>query len=82
MERPHHINPITKLWENLGCNALLNKLLEFMKFAQIVVTAILGFGKNERTLSTYSFVKNKVKKQSHTLTIQLPKHNIKFEKTT
>ena len=62
MDLPHDVNPVTKLWQKLGCNALLlNKLSEFMKLAQIAVTAILGSCEDERTFSTLSFVKNKVR---------------------
>jgi hypothetical protein len=43
MEQPHTVNPVTKLWQKLGCNALLlSKLSEYMKLAQIAVTAVLG----------------------------------------
>lgn len=62
MERPGDVNPVTTLWQKLGCNALLlNKLSEYMKLAQIAVTAILGFVEDERTFSTLSFLKNKVR---------------------
>jgi hypothetical protein len=61
MEQPHILNPVTKLWQKLGCNAfLLSKLLEYMKVAHIAVTAVLGSYEDERTFSTLSFVKNKV----------------------
>jgi hypothetical protein len=61
MEQPHTLNLVTKLWQKLGCNALLlSKLSEYMKVAQIAVTAVLGSYEDERTFSTLSFVKNKV----------------------
>jgi hypothetical protein len=61
MEQPHILNLVTKLWQKLGCNALLlSKLLEYMKVAQIVVTAMLGSCEDERMFSTLSFMKNKV----------------------
>jgi hypothetical protein len=62
MEQPHTVNPVTKLWQKLGCNALLlSKLSEYMKLAQIAVTAVLGSCEDERTFSTLAFVKNKVR---------------------
>ena len=39
---------------------LLNKISEYIKLAQIAVTAVLGSCEDERTFSTLSFVKNKV----------------------
>jgi hypothetical protein len=62
MEQPHTLNPVTKLWQKLGCNALLlSKLSEYMKLAHIAVTAVLGSCEDERTFSTLSFVKSKVR---------------------
>jgi hypothetical protein len=62
MEQPHTLNPVTKLWQKLGCNALLlSKLSEYMKLAHIAVTAMLGSCEDERTFSTLSFVKSKVR---------------------
>jgi len=62
MELPHDVNLVTRLWQQPGCNALLlNKLNEFMKLAHIAVTAILGSCEDERTFSTLSFMKNKVR---------------------
>ena len=64
MEPPHTLNPVTKLWQKLGCNALLlSKLSEYMKLAHIIVTALMGSCEDERIFSTLSFVKNKVKNQ-------------------
>jgi hypothetical protein len=40
---------------------LLSKLSEYMKLAQIAVTAVLGSCEDERTFSTLSFVKSKVR---------------------
>jgi hypothetical protein len=60
MEQPHTLNLVTKLWQKLGCNALLlSKLSEYMKVAQIAVTAVLGSCEDERTFSTLSFVKKR-----------------------
>jgi hypothetical protein len=57
MEQPHTVNPVTKLWQKLGCNALLlSKLSEYMKLAQIAVTAVLGSCEDKRTFSTLAFV--------------------------
>ena len=66
MEEPNSSNLVTKMWQKLGCNAfLLSKLNEYMKLAKIVVTAVLGSCKDERTFSTLSFMKSKFWNQLH-----------------
>jgi hypothetical protein len=62
MEQPYTLNPVTKLWQKLGCNALLlNKLSEYIKLAQIAITVVLGSYEDEITFSTLSFMKSKVR---------------------
>lgn len=62
MEEPHDVNPITKLWTRVGQNALmLNRLSEYIKIAEIAITAVLGSVEDERTFSTLSFVKSKLR---------------------
>jgi hypothetical protein len=62
MEQPYTLNPVTKLWQKFGCNALLlNKLSEYIKLAQIAITIVLGYYEDERTFSTLSFMKSKVR---------------------
>ena len=62
MEQPHIVNMVIKLWQKLGCNALLlNKLSEYIKLAQIATIVVLGSCEDERTFSTLLFLKSKVK---------------------
>jgi hypothetical protein len=61
MEEPRDRNPVTKLWEKIGNNALmLNRLSEFFKIADITMTTILGSVEDERTFSMLGFMKNKL----------------------
>jgi len=62
MQEPRDQNPLTKLWLRIGQNALmLNRLSEFFKVAEIAITAVLGSVANERTFSTLSFMKSKLR---------------------
>jgi hypothetical protein len=62
MEAPHDVNPVTKLWQRLGCNDLLvSRLSEYMRLAEIAIMAVLGSTEDERTFSNFAFVKNKVR---------------------
>jgi hypothetical protein len=66
MECPDSVNPVTKVWQKLGCNALLlSKLSEYMKLAEVAVTVVLGSCEDERTFSTLSFMKSKVRNRLH-----------------
>jgi hypothetical protein len=66
IETPNSVNPVTKVWQKLGYNALLlSKLSEYTKLAEIAVTVVLGSCKDERTFSTLSFIKNKIRNQLH-----------------
>jgi hypothetical protein len=66
MEKLDSSNPVTKMWQKLGCNAfLLSKLSEYMKLTKIAVTVVLGSCEDERTFLTLSFMKNKVRNQLH-----------------
>jgi hypothetical protein len=61
MEVPIGKNPISKLWQKLGCNTLLlSKLLKFMKLFEIVITTSCSSYKDERIFSNLAFVKNRV----------------------
>lgn len=40
---------------------MLNRLSEFIKVAEVAITAILGSVEDERTFSTLSFMKSKVR---------------------
>jgi hypothetical protein len=62
MEALHDVNPVTKLWQRLGYNGLLvSRLFEYMRLAEIAITAVLGSVEDERTFSNLAFVKNKVR---------------------
>lgn len=62
MEEPRDQNPVTKLWVKVGQNALmLNRLSEFIKVAEIAITAVLGSVEDERTFSTLGFMKSKLR---------------------
>ena len=62
MEEPKDENPLTKVWVRIGKNALmLSHLLEYIKVAEIVVAAVLGSVEDERTFSTLSFMKSKLR---------------------
>jgi hypothetical protein len=60
MECPDSVNPVTKVWQKLGCNALL-----LTKLAEVAMTAVLGSCKDERTFFTLSFMKSKVRNRLH-----------------
>jgi hypothetical protein len=62
MEEPRDKNLVSKLWQKVGQNALmLSRLSEFIKLAEIAVTATLGSVEDERTFSTLGFMKSKVR---------------------
>jgi hypothetical protein len=66
MECPDSINPVTKVWQKLGCKALLlSKLSEYMKLAEVAGTVVLGSCEDERMFSTFSFMKDKVRNRLH-----------------
>lgn len=55
MEEPHDQNLVTKLWTWVGQNApMLNWLSEFIKVAEVAITAFFGSVEDERTFSTLS----------------------------
>ena len=55
------MNPITKLWQILGSNALLiHSFLEYFKVAKKVMTIALGFVKDDRAFSIVGFVNGKL----------------------
>jgi hypothetical protein len=62
MEEPRDRNPLTKLWQKVSQNSLMVQCLsEFIKAAEIAVTAILGSVEDERTFSTLGFMKSKLR---------------------
>jgi hypothetical protein len=62
MEEPWDRNPLTKLWQKVSQNSLMVQCLsEFMKLAEIAVTAVFGSVEDERTFSTLGFMKSKLR---------------------
>jgi hypothetical protein len=62
MEEPRDLNPMSKLWRTVGQNSLmLSRLSEWIKVAELAVTAVLGSVEDERTFSSLSFMKSKVR---------------------
>jgi hypothetical protein len=62
MEEPRDRNPPTKLWQKVSQNTLMTqRLSEFIKMAEIAVTAVLGSVEDERTFSTLAFMKSKLR---------------------
>jgi hypothetical protein len=59
---PYDQNPVTKLWQKLGCNGLLlSKLSEFIQLAEIAITTVLGSVEDERTFSSLKFIKSRLR---------------------
>ena len=56
------LNPLTRLWRRVEASGLLwRKLSEFLKVVELAVVAVLGSVEDERTFSTFSFMKNKLR---------------------
>lgn len=61
LAEPRDQNLLTKMWMQIGQNALmLNRLLEFFKVAEVAICAVLGSMEDERTFSTLNFMKSKL----------------------
>ena len=59
---PFTVNPMTKLWQILGSNALLlHSFPEYFKVAKMAMTIILDSVEDERAFSTVGFVKGKLR---------------------
>jgi hypothetical protein len=62
IEAPFHVNPLIRLWHTLEASRILQQsFLEFFKLVEIVVVQVLGSMEDERTFSTLSFMKSKLK---------------------
>jgi len=62
IEAPFHVNPLTQLWHTLEASHILqHSFLEFFKLATIAAMQVLGSMEDERTFSTLSFMKSKLK---------------------
>ena len=61
------LNPLTRLWRRIEANSLLrHKLSEYLKIAELAVVTVLGSVEDERTFSTLSFMKNKLRNRLST----------------
>lgn len=55
-------NPMSRLWRKLSSNGFISmKLLEFIKVAKIAHIQVLGSVEDERTFSSLSFLKSKLR---------------------
>lgn len=62
MSRPFSVNPLTRIWQQLGANTiLLVGFPEYFKLAEIAIVLVLGSVEDERTFSTFGFVKSTVR---------------------
>lgn len=62
LEPPFTCNPLTKLWRILDGNSLTQHLFsEYLKLAEISLVHVIGSVEDERTFSTLSFLKNKLR---------------------
>ena len=62
LQPPFNVNPLTKLWQILGSNALLtHSFPEYFKLAKMAMTIVLGSVEDERAFSTVGFVKGKLR---------------------
>jgi hypothetical protein len=72
-------NPMSRLWRKLSSNGLMSaKLSEFMKVAEIAHVQVLGSVEDERTFSSLSFLKNKLRNRLTThldLVVRMFSHN-------
>jgi hypothetical protein len=62
--RPGHkpLHPLSKIWAYLYVSVLLrDRLSEFIKGAQIAICSVIGSVEDERTFSTLSFLKSKLR---------------------
>ena len=62
LQPPFIVNPMTKLWQILGSNALLlHSFLEYFKVAKMAMTIVMDSVEDERAFSTVGFVKGKLR---------------------
>ena len=61
------VNPLTRLWRRIEANGLLwNKLSKYMKIAELAIVTVLEYVEDERTFSTLSFMKNRLRNRLST----------------
>ena len=62
LQPPFTVNPMTKLWQILGSNALLlHSFPKYFKVAKMAMTVVLGSVEDERAFSIVGFVKGKLR---------------------
>jgi len=62
MQRPLEVNPFTSIWRTIYSNGMLQfSLSEFLKLAEIACVQVLGSVEDERTFSTLTFIKNRLR---------------------
>ena len=70
MKKPFTTNPVTRMWLCIDGNSYLrHSLSEFLKVAELGIVMVMGSVQDERTFSTVSFMKTKVRNR---LTTHLP----------
>jgi hypothetical protein len=70
MSRPFKVNPVTRMWLSIDSNSFLRHALsEYVKLVEIDICMVLGSVQDERTFSTVTFLKTKVRNR---LTTHLP----------
>lgn len=61
------VNPLTKLWRIIDASSMLRHgLLEYLKLAEIAIVLVLGSVEDERTFSTLSFMKDRLRNRRQT----------------
>jgi hypothetical protein len=61
------VNPLTKIWRLFDANSTLSKCFpEYFKLAEIAVVHVLGSVEDERTFSSLSFLKDKIRNRLDT----------------
>jgi hypothetical protein len=59
---PHDYNPTTYMWRRMANSLILKvKMFEFFKLVELAIVMVLGNVEDERTFSTLTFTKSKLK---------------------
>jgi hypothetical protein len=62
MEAPFHVNRLIQFWHTLEASCILrHSFPEFFKLIEIATIQVLGSMEDERTFSTFFFMKSKLK---------------------
>jgi hypothetical protein len=62
MQKPIDINPVTRCWRTIDNNAMLRHgLSKYLKVAEIAIAMVLSSVQDERTFSTVSFMKSRLR---------------------